>query len=689
MKIPRSLKYRMMRTMCLSAPGAMWRRYTAALLIITLVVSISHASALGVIRSGANYSELITVSGRQLMLSQRIMYFVHELSLQETEETARKLKTAIRLFEDSHIFLTGHPDLSERLRDHYFVDGDIPLDPFSRRFAALATYYMQSSGEEQYNIQRQIAAWGEDPLLASLTEAARLFEAEANANVAAMKRLQMLAFAAAILVIALEALFIFFPAHVAISQAFRRLERRKKALARSLRALRLRNAQLTAARQDLDYAANHDAVTGLFNRRAVLAALSTNLEGISREGGCLGLLKVDLDYFKSVNDSHGHRAGDQVLTVVAARLLETAGPGDVVARVGGDEFLVVVKSATTFQSLEDLAERLVLRLRDPVTTDKAVCQIGASVGMTMTTAHDATRDQLLVEADLALYEAKRAGRCRTSAYSESLHQRIAGRNALLAEITKAFEHDEFEVFLQPQLDVQTMELCGCEMLARWRHPEQGIVAPDAFLEAARDAGLLRYLDLAITEKAMDVLERFRAQGIGLPKVSVNACPETLRDPHYVDWLMNMLRERHLTPQDLCVEILESTLIEGDNDVVLRTVESLTTAGISVMLDDFGTGYATMATLSHLRLSGIKIDRSLIDPLPGDRARSIVAALVALSRNLNMKVVAEGVEAPRHFEAVWALGCDVIQGFGIGRPMDAKDFERWYRDYTTGNRRAVS
>lgn len=681
MGLKRTIAKAAQRHLWLQRPNMLWKRYVVALGLVTVVISIAHAAALSPVRIGANYADLQNISGRQVMLSQRILYYVHGIAVEDTNETRYRLKSAIRLFEDSNKWLVSHPDLSERVRAHYLTDGAVPLGTFSQLFADLARQYPQSDAVDRVAIQNQIAEWGEETLLRSLIRAVDLIDEDIDANVQAMMRIQKIAFGAALFVLLMEAIFIFLPAQLSVAQSFKRLERRSQLLRRSTHALSLRNEQLISARQDLDHLANHDAMTGLFNRRALLSTLDERLDRQAREGGVLGLLKIDLDFFKLVNDTHGHRAGDQVLTVVAERLLATAGSGDMVARVGGDEFVLLVGKVRSVPELKITAEAIVTTLREPIETDAATCQIGASVGLTVTSARDATRDQLLVEADLALYEAKREGRCRVRIYSKLLQREISSRKCLLTEIAQALENDEFGVYFQPQVDLKTGELYGCEMLARWHHPKQGLLLPQVFLDAAREAGLLRQIDHAVTARALDSLESLRSEGIALPRVSVNACAETLRDPHYVDWLRQALAERLLEPEDLVVEILESTLIENDNDVVLRTVQGLTTLGVAVVLDDFGTGYATMATLSRLRLSGIKIDRSLIDPLPGVRAHSIVAALVALSHNLDMKVVAEGVEAKRHFDAVRALGCDVVQGYGIGRPMSLEAFRSWHGDFT--------
>ncbi|MEM6887630.1 MAG: EAL domain-containing protein [Pseudomonadota bacterium] len=661
-------------------PGALWKRYVIALMVITTVISVSHLATLAVLRAGANHSEMINVSGRQRMLSQRAMYFVHEYSHSGNPTTKQDLRRTIELFEKSHAWLTTHPDLPDLVTAQFFKAKEKPLDPFARQFATLVRAFIDSEELERPELQRQIDALMDQGLLAALNETVRLIEIDAQSNLDRMLTLQKIAFAVALLVLLLEAIFIYMPAQFSVTRAVSRLQKRGRLLEKSLRALKARNAQLIAARHDLDHAANHDALTGLFNRRALLQSLSAKLDRQPTEDDILGLLKIDLDYFKAVNDCHGHAAGDQVLKEVAARLSKNIGPYDIVARIGGDEFVMIVEKAGSVGDLRKLAEDKIVRLRHPIETDSAICQVGASIGLTIISMRDATHDQLLLEADLALFEAKRAGRNRVHVYSEHLQHQLTNRNALFSEITQALENNQFTAFMQPQINVVTGALYGCEMLARWHHPRQGIVPPSVFLDAAREAGLLRKIDLQVTSKALDQLERLRADGLALPQVSVNACAETLRDPRYVDWLQEGLGARGLSGANLVVEILESTLIQGENDRVLRTVEGLANAGIRVYLDDFGTGYATMATLSHLRLAGIKIDRSLIDPLPANRARSIVAALVALSRNLDMKVVAEGVESERHFAAVSELECDFMQGFGIGKPMSEEGFRRWHSTF---------
>jgi diguanylate cyclase (GGDEF)-like protein len=534
---------------------------------------------------------------------------------------------------------------------------------------------------EAKQLQAVLSQWGTQDLVASLAAAAHLFRKESEARIARLQAIQKSTMLAALTVLLIEALLIFLPAQVSVNVAIRRLEYSKRLLRQSLAKLHERNRDLVAARQSLTHAANHDALTGLLNRRAIYEHMS----GVSntRCGGDIPrcVMKIDLDHFKAINDSLGHKAGDEVLRRVAAIIEAETRAGDAVGRIGGDEFVVMVDNPPSGAALQATARRIIDRISHPLRIDGLECRVGASVGYTLATSHSATPDQLLIEADLALYEAKRAGRSQARAYSSEMLAEIEGRRLLFKEITRALSEDQFIPFLQPQVFTETGEIYGCEVLARWHHPERGMVPPGTFIAAAEEAGLVEQIDRIIISKGLDALERLLAAGIDLPSISVNASPPTLRDPHLADRLLQEVAARHLSPGRLTIEVLESTLIENDDDVALRTIKALSEAGFKVVLDDFGTGYASMSTLSLLHLDGIKLDQSLVKPVPEPRADSIIAALVALSRSLDMNVVAEGVETPAHFDAVFRLGCDVMQGYGIGKPMDVDDFIAWHANYS--------
>ncbi|MEP5171318.1 MAG: EAL domain-containing protein, partial [Erythrobacter sp.] len=478
-------------------------------------------------------------------------------------------------------------------------------------------------------MQNQLIELGQQQLLGALRQSAVLFKQMVIEQIHWLHTFEAFALLGALAVLVIEALFIFLPAQVSVSRTILRLERRGRQLTNSFEAIRDRNAQLVAARNNLTHAANHDALTGLLNRRALYAALADIAPPGAGEVS-VSLLKIDLDRFKAINDSLGHKAGDDVLVEVARLLLAHGRQGDLVARIGGDEFVIAVKNPFSVQYLDQLSNRLIRAIGQPMIIDGTSCEIGASVGFTMATSSNATPDQMLIEADLALYKAKHDGRGQVCAYSEGLREAFDDRRRLFDEIGTALANDQFEPHFQPQICMETGQIYGCEILARWRHPERGIIPPATFIAAAEEAGLIRQIDLIMMEKGLNALEAMRTQGIALRAISINASEATLRDPHLPDRLLQEVLSRGLAPGDLTVEILENTLIQNEKDDAIRTVEQLTQTGFSVFLDDFGTGYASMSNLSRLQITGIKLDPSLIAPIPNPRAESIVSALVALS-----------------------------------------------------------
>ncbi|MFK7745425.1 MAG: putative bifunctional diguanylate cyclase/phosphodiesterase [Roseobacter sp.] len=671
---------RTFRRYCISNPKALWKRYVLGFAFIFVTISFSHWASLETITAAKDDAQVVSVSNRQRMLSQRILFLMSEMERNEDPLVTKRLEAALNLFESSHDWLISRPDLPPRLHALYFEKQPISLDAFSRRFVQMVGIASYAEGPQKEELQKVLAQWGKEDLIASLATAADLFRQDSEKRIANLQYIQQATLIAALFVLLAEALLIFLPAQVSVNVAIRKQERRERQLRASLKVLKNRNAELVTARHSLLRAANHDALTGLHNRRAVYEHLTT--DAIVVQGGDVTrcIMKIDLDLFKQVNDSLGHDAGDRVLEHVADILTQHSRRQDCIGRIGGDEFVVVLDNPTSMKQLQDFAQRIILQISDPMTVAGTQIKIGASIGFTIATTSNATPDQMLIEADLALYEAKRAGRGLAFAYSDALAADIETRRLLFNEITAGLNEDQFEPYLQPQVFTETGELYGCEVLARWRHPERGIIPPATFIAAAEEAGLIDRIDHIMIQKGLDVLEQLRADGVDIPGISINASPPTLRDPQLTERLRQAVQERLLSPVDLTVEVLESTLIENDDDVALRTIQSLSEAGFPVVLDDFGTGYASMSNLSRLHLNGIKLDQSLIKPIPDPRAESIIEALVTLSRNLNMRVVAEGVETPQHFQTARSLGCDVVQGYGISRPFAADTFHDWYDAY---------
>ncbi|WP_436399450.1 putative bifunctional diguanylate cyclase/phosphodiesterase [Roseobacter sp. S98] len=664
---------------CISKPDHLWKRYAFAVLFVAGMLATVHVVSLKSTKMLASHAELVSEAADQRMLSQRILFYMNRYAETGSMSAQEGLVGAAIAFDQAQQQLSARTDLPPAVEKFYRETGAIPLDRLSERFSAMALYFPQSEGEERENIREQLNLWAKTELLDRLDMMVSLFKAGLAREMDRLQWIQEAAFVSAIVVLIAEALLIFLPAQVSVNRAFSRLERRRSQLLASYQKARARNDELKQAHKSLNYAATHDVLTGLANRRALNSYMSRVARGSDEGDVGICLLKIDLDFFKSVNDTLGHAAGDEVLVKVARLLRKHAQAEDFIARIGGDEFVIVVTSRAAPRFVETVADNIVKAISAPLVIKGKPCRIGASVGYTFASSSTATQDQLLIEADLALYRAKRGGRGRVCRYSDDMRTDIETRNILFDEIRRGFDQEEFRAYIQPQVCTSTGVLKGAEVLVRWQHPERGIIPPALFMAAADEAGLLNRIDMLMLEEGLDLLERVRAAGIDLPRISFNASPATLRDPHLPDRMLQAVRARHLSPENLVLEVLESTLIESGEDVAVTTVNRIADVGFGVYLDDFGTGYASISTLSHLRLSGLKLDRSLISPVPEDRAESIIGALVGLTGKLDMKIVAEGVESPAQLEAVRDLGCEVMQGFLIAEPMPEEAFVQWYHD----------
>lgn len=671
----------------ISRPNTLWKRYVVGFFLIAATVYASHALSLATITAAENDADVLTTSSRQLTRSQTILFLLSEIANADDPQIHTRLEAALDEFEQAHDRLVTMDDLSPELQALYFEHRPISLDAYSRRFVQMVGIAAYAEAREAQELRTVLSQWGKGPMITMLETAADMFQQESKARIDWLHHVQHITLFLAVLVLLLEALLIFLPAQVSVDRAIRRLERRKQQLVRSLNTLKERNADLIDARHHLSYAASHDALTGLLNRRAIYKHLCLDDEML--QGGDITrcVIKVDLDQFKTVNDSLGHNVGDRVLVHVAEILKRETEKEHHVGRVGGDEFVILIENPPSREAVVDLAHRIIKAISMPLDFDGVRSKLGASIGFTIAFSTETTPDQLLIESDLALYEAKRAGQGQVFAYSDELAQEIDSRRTLYCEITQALAGDQFEAYLQPQVDAETDKIYGCEVLARWRHPKHGIVPPGTFIAAAEEAGLVDQIDRIIMEKGLDILEDLLSHGIEIPMISVNASPPTLRDPHLTERLLQEVRARHLKPEQLTIEVLESTLIERKDDAALRTVESLSRAGFSVVLDDFGTGYSSMSNLSVLELNGLKLDQSLVKPIPEPRADSIIAAMVLLSRKLGMTVIAEGVETEAHRRTVRDLGCHVIQGYAVSKPIPKDEFIDWYHARPTQDARA--
>lgn len=431
------------------------------------------------------------------------------------------------------------------------------------------------------------------------------------------------------------------------------------------------------AKDEAERRAMTDELTGLSNRRALIGEIDRQLAIMEGSEKPFAVLQVDLDRFKQVNDTLGHDAGDAVLLHVAAVLRSAAETCGFVSRIGGDEFVIVVNPDVSQVDLASMSKEIIDRISLPIPFGEHLCKIGASVGITRPSSARQTSAELLTEADLALYESKRNGRGRYYFFAKRMRTRMRDLTRLSTEIAEALEVGQFEPFFQPQVRLSDGALVGCEVLARWRHPERGILPPSQFLFAADQANLLHRLDQYMMEKAFDQVGQWVASGIEFPGMSVNVTATALADEGFLDRLKWMTDLAGLIPEMVGLEILESVILGDDDAGLVDRINRLGDAGFRIFLDDFGTDRASISNLRQLRLDKIKIDRSFVSGLDRDsELRLMSGAMIDLARRLGIGTIAEGVETEEEAAVLIELGCESCQGYLVSRPVDAVALAAW-------------
>lgn len=407
--------------------------------------------------------------------------------------------------------------------------------------------------------------------------------------------------------------------------------------------------------------ANTDHATGLANRRELMRCLSEARD--ARNPAVLLLL--DLDHFKRVNDLHGHAVGDELLHVVADTLRSAAPDGACCARIGGDEFAVLLEG-TSEAAAEAIAADINERLSQPVRLGNIHAHVSASIGLAKLD-HKASEESLLRQGDVALYAAKKAGRNGFAWFDGELERELSSRLKLEEDIRCGVENAEFVPFFQPLIDLVSGDLVGFEALARWRSPTRGLLEPDSFLAAAESTGLIGPLTMSVMEQALGEARDWP----GHLKIAVNISPVQFRDPALAEQVLKVLAKTGFQASRLELEITEGSLLE-DREQVMTIINSLKNVGISISLDDFGTGYASLAQLHKFPVDRIKIDRSFISTLvKSDRTAAIVNTIANLGHKLNVPITAEGVESEHIRAELGKIGCSEAQGWLFGRAVSAE------------------
>jgi diguanylate cyclase len=426
---------------------------------------------------------------------------------------------------------------------------------------------------------------------------------------------------------------------------------------------------------ELERQALHDILTDLPNRTLLRDRLQQAVLGASREGRSVGLLVVDLDAFKEVNDNLGHDAGDAILKEVGQRLRAAVRESDTVARLGADEFAVVLPGADRAITTR-VAGEVRDKLERPFTVEGQAVDLGASIGIAIFPDHAEDPDVLLRHANGAMEAAKRSTGGMATYAKDQAGETV--RFGLTAQLRHAIERGEFALTYQLQVDFRTQRITSAEALLRWHHPQQGVILPGDFIPIAERRGLMRPLTQWVLNAALKQQQAWQAAGLDLP-VAINLSTRNLLDPELPDTIAAGLARWSLQPDRLALEITESAIM-ADPDRARDTVSTLRGMGLRLSIDDFGTGYSSLAYLHRLAVDELKVDRSFVMAMPSDaHAETIVRATVDLGHALGIEVVAEGVETRQTWDRLADLGCDRAQGYFINRPSDAADIERRLRE----------
>lgn len=463
------------------------------------------------------------------------------------------------------------------------------------------------------------------------------------------------------------------------------------------------------AQEHAAFMAQHDHLTHLPNRHSLMAQLSHTLQRLqhtergesaghshshnhnhNHSPGRAALLSIDLDHFKTVNDSLGHQAGDALLCAMAQRLKSCVAPTDVVARLGGDEFAVFLPHITHAQEAAAVADKLLSSMAAPYTLGEMQVALSPSIGISLYPEDGSAAEELLRHADLAMYQAKDSGRANRQFYQRDLDARTPLEELRLErQLREAIQQEAFVLHYQPQIRLSDAALVGFEALVRWQHPERGIVGPDEFIAFAEGRGLIAHIDRWVLNEACCQLKAWHDAGLPRVCVAVNLSALELRQRDVVADVRSVLQATGLQAQYLEVEITESVLMQQAAQAH-NALTALQALGVRISIDDFGTGYSSLAYLKRYPIDKLKIDRSFVmdTPANGDDV-AIVTAIIQMGHSLQLQVVAEGMETSGQQVLLQRLGCDLAQGWGVSRPMGAKQAVTWMQSYQSVTHQAFS
>lgn len=620
--------------------------YWLALLTITAMVTLSFATLGTMMSAQSRDAGIMVIADTQSMLIREIQSLSN--GGQSTERRARH-HLAVSKFEGNHAKLMDEIAAFDQTAD--LAHGLETLDRSGRSFALAA-------GAGLNGLSDTVAGMRDtgSEALRSYGALADHFSTRVANGAEAITTWHRNLFAATIALIALVVVFIFRPLSSAVSK----------------------NAHdLLEARNSMAYVAAHDGLTGLNNRAFLLDHFHSMISGAERRGERLAVLQIDLDSFKQINDTLGHAAGDHVLVETAERMRQSCRATDLCVRLGGDEFVMVLSAAGDTQDINMVASRILKQVNEPMSYEGATINAGASAGVAVYPVDADNADDLLVHADLALYDAKKRGGGGYAFFSDDLRMELEHRKQLESDLSDAIENDAFEVHFQPQVSLVDGSIAGVEALMRWPHPERGMIAPADFIPVAENIGLMATIGRGVIRKAIGKAAEWHRQGIEFGRLAVNVSGAELREPDFSEFLFEALAEFGLPPQNLSLEIIESVILDDDKLGIATRLKEIRASGIHLELDDFGTGYASLSHVNPNEIDRLKIDRRFVQNIDDDGDNTkIVKAITELARGLGISIIAEGAETQEELNQLIAIGCEQVQGYSIAYPMPEPQLREW-------------
>ena len=437
------------------------------------------------------------------------------------------------------------------------------------------------------------------------------------------------------------------------------------------RSIDISSREMSGLHEVLSQLALQDSLSGLPNRAALLRHLDQSLVACAHAGLGLAVLYIDLDGFKQVNDSLGHAAGDELLVRAANRIRTCLRPGDLLARIGGDEFVVVCSEVADREVVRAIANRIGVQLATAFRIGSEDAVVSASIGIAGTADGLIPAETLLHQSDLAMYEAKMRGKARAEVFDDSMQLAVDARLSVRSALGQAVRNDELRVRYQPIVSLADERVSGAEALVRWERPGFGLLTPDQFIPIAEESSLISVVDSWVLREACQTGARWCHAGA---TIAVNLSPRTLEHDEIVETLRTSLRETGIAPHRLTLEITETTLLSGSG-TANRNLGALRALGVKLSIDDFGTGYSSLSHLQRTDIDTLKIDRSFVSLMDHDPASAtIVNAIIAMGHALGLQLIAEGVERSTQADLLRAQGCDAAQGWLYGRPLTSAAFE---------------